>query len=678
LSGVTATTAITLWTLKQPKIYRATATVLINNRPPATLDKVPEVVTHDYGWDGDRFVNAQVRLLTSREMAERVAERLARPKDSLVGRIQVDVERSSQMAMLSVDDTNPAEAQLLANTFTQVYVEFTVSDRSNVTADAAHFLDDQTRTLRTRLEDDERALYEFQKTNELPGSNFEESHKIQSSTLSALHGQYSAARATGIHLQAEVAQIDEAQGDRALLRARALALADSSSRWYDLHQQHVTLLRELTQLETRYGNEHPKVIETRRALALVDQELDHELDTLLGSVRARVHANQAEQAQLRTAIGEETRKAIALRQNELEYNRLKRRIDQDRDAYELVAKRQKETELQALVKQTYLRPLDSALRPSVPIKPSLRQNVLVGILAGLLLGCALAVTLDMLDDTVRSPTDAEHMLPQPVLGVLMSIPVPRPDLEPNAVEVARAEHVVKHPRSRVAEQCHCVATNMFSMFLEAPPRAIMVVSAAIEDGKTLACVNLASSVAARGKKVLLIDGDLRRGRLHRLFQLPRGGGLFELVTQRIAQDEAIRQTWIPNVDVITTGEVPDKVSPVRVFELKELEHVAERLKERYDLVIIDTAPVCLVADAQIIGGVVDGAVGVVRANKTSRRLARGVAQQLAMARVNLVGWVLNDISESDLRAGYYYKYGYGYYRYGWNGYYSESPPPSQA
>src|SRR5262249_44919510 len=146
LSAATATTAITLWTIKQPKIYRATATVLINNRPPATLDKVTEVVTHDYGWDAERFVNAQVRLLTSREMAERVASVLKRPKDSLVGRIQVDIERSSQMAMLSVEDTDPGEAQLLANAFTDVYVDFTVSDRSLVTADAAQFLSEQSRT----------------------------------------------------------------------------------------------------------------------------------------------------------------------------------------------------------------------------------------------------------------------------------------------------------------------------------------------------------------------------------------------------------------------------------------------------------------------------------------------------------------------------------------------------
>src|SRR5262249_16935207 len=157
-------------------------------------------------------------------------------------------------------------------------------------------------------------------------------------------------------------------------------------------------------------------------------------------------------------------------------------------------------------------------------------------------------------------------------------------------------------------QFHGVATNLFSLFLDREPRSIMVVSAAMDEGKTLMSVTLAATLAARGKRVLLVDADLRRGRLHKLFCVSKAGGLFELVMGRITPEEAIRQTSIPNVDLITTGAVPEKVSPVRVLELEGYKTAVANLRERYDLVVFDTPPVGVVSDAQLIGGLVDGAV----------------------------------------------------------------------
>jgi capsular exopolysaccharide synthesis family protein len=257
---------------------------------------------------------------------------------------------------------------------------------------------------------------------------------------------------------------------------------------------------------------------------------------------------------------------------------------------------------------------------------------------------------------LKTPAEAERELDQPLLGIMMHIQVKPDTRDP---EMARTEHMVKNPRSLVAEQCHSFTTQIFSQFMDKPPRALMVVSAAVEDGKTLVALHLASTVAARGKRVLIIDADLRRGRLHRMFQLGRGGGMYELVTQKITADEACRRTWIPNVDVVTTGDVPLKLSPLRVFEHPELGRVLAALKDRYDLVVIDTPPVPLVSDALLLADHVDGAVAVARAKKTSRALTRRLTDQLVGARVNLVGWLLNDLTAAELKSKYYYRYGYG-------------------
>jgi tyrosine-protein kinase Etk/Wzc len=170
---------------------------------------------------------------------------------------------------------------------------------------------------------------------------------------------------------------------------------------------------------------------------------------------------------------------------------------------------------------------------------------------------------------------------------------------------------------------------------------------------------LAAAAAARGKRVLIVDADLRRGRLHTLFRMSKRGGLFELATQQISGTEATRGTSIPNVDAITCGDVPEKVSPVRVLELPELRRAIAELKARYDLILIDTAPVPMVSDVLVLGDLVDGAVGVFRAGQTSTRLGREMTRQLAFARLNFIGWVLNGVSEAELKKRYYYrKYGY--------------------
>src|SRR5262249_44922320 len=161
-------------------------------------------------------------------------------------------------------------------------------------------------------------------TNELPGSNFEESHKIQSSHLGTLNNQFAQARAAGIRLRAELEEIDSAHGDPSLLRQ--LVLADAGARWGDLQGQHLQLKRELGQLETRYGPQHPKVVELRQALSVIEHELDQEAATAVAALHARARGNGSEQSQLRAAIAEETHKAVELRKRELDYNRLRRQL----------------------------------------------------------------------------------------------------------------------------------------------------------------------------------------------------------------------------------------------------------------------------------------------------------------------------------------------------------------
>ena len=647
-------------TLQQPLFYSSDMALLLDARPPRVVDKMTEVVAEEVMADGERFAAGQLRLLTSESLSDAVEKRLGMSKGALAGRLNAAIDPRSHVIALSVVDREADKAALYVKAFADEYIATTVNERAGIATDATHFLDNEAEDLRRHLEVDEKSLYDFNKTNELLAGNFDDSHKIASSNLEKYHAQLATARALGIKLRAQLDSIAVAQAahDPALLRA--LTLPSAGEQWLAPQSRYALLWEQQRQLESKYGPQHPKVIENKEALAAAAELLDNQVATSIAAVKARARENDSEQAQLRVVISDETHKAMALRQKELDYNRLRRVVDEDRDAYGMVAKRGRETGLQALLKQSYVKRLDGPSPGTVVSRHVLRQTA-VAALAGLILGLLLALFIDLLDDSLKTPAEAERELKQPLLGLMMQIPLP-PRREGEAArdhEIARAEHIVKNPRSLVAEQCHSFTTQIFSLFMDKPPRALMVVSAAVEDGKTLVALHLAATVAARGKRVLLVDADLRRGRLHRMFQLGRGGGLYELVTQKVTMDEAIRRTWIPNVDVVTSGEVPLKLSPLRVFEHPELGRVIDALKDRYDLLVIDTPPVPLVSDALLLADRVDGAVAVARAKKTSRALTRRLAEQLLGARVNLIGWLLNDLTAAELKSKYYYRYGYG-------------------
>jgi capsular exopolysaccharide synthesis family protein len=267
----------------------------------------------------------------------------------------------------------------------------------------------------------------------------------------------------------------------------------------------------------------------------------------------------------------------------------------------------------------------------------------------------------MLDTTLKSQQDVENILSIPFLGLLPLIDTPMTKTKDRAARaaqvLARDLYVLQHPKSSSAECARFIRTNLMFMSPDHPLRALAVTSPAPQEGKTTTAVSLAVTMARAGTRVLLVDTDMRRPRLHRVFGLPNDIGISSVIVGEATLDQAIAKTEVPSLDVLVCGPLPP--TPSEILHTERFRTVLRELKERYDLLLFDTPPVGPVADPVVLGAQIDGVLLILKCERTTRDLAKQAMRALRDANVRVLGAVLNDV---DIQEKRYSRVYYAYYR----------------
>lgn len=295
----------------------------------------------------------------------------------------------------------------------------------------------------------------------------------------------------------------------------------------------------------------------------------------------------------------------------------------------------------------FLTLIASASEPGSPISPNVTQNVLFAAVAGLALAVGLSLLLEYLDDTIKTAEDVQRVLSQTTLGSIARIsPLRKP---------ADALITLRHPHSPIAEDYRSLRTNLRYSGVENPGGALLVTSAGPAEGKTTTAANLAIAIAQSGKRVLLVDADLRRPSLHQLFGLANHTGLSTLFTDEPpALEKAIHTTEVPGLRVMTSGDPPP--NPAELLDSRRMNQVITELRGQADMVILDTPPLLVVSDANILASRCSGAVLVVDSGRTRTQAAERVIESLKRSQVQVLGVVLNRLTGR--RGGYYHHYYY--------------------
>lgn len=682
--------AAVLYLVNQADIYEAMVKIEIRTEAPQILGPDMEPVVDPASgaryWSTREYYETQYQVIRSRAVAEevvtalqladnleflgidedlppdalRVALERADPIDRLIAMTRVEPVPDSQLVRVIVEHSNPELAMQLANALAEIYVERNAAQQQRGTDEAFHWLEGERESLRQRVESAEDALLEFRSANDLHSASLSSRQEQLTRLLDNVNVRLVDAQANLSSIRTERRRIRRARENGEDPTLVPVSAVIDNPLIQSLKEEREALRNELARLRARYLERHPDVEAVTAALEQVDEAIQREIDNVLASIEvdlARAEAVEDDLLELRDSIDAEM---MALSHAEPAYNGLVRDIELNAEVLSLIERRYKEADLYRRQQDVNnIDILDAAILPESPVRPRRRRGVALAMVLGLVLGVGFAFVLEMLDNTVRTQEDIERVLGFTFLGVVPSIKQVggRRDEAPASPDL----FIHRRPKSTVAECCRSIRTNLHFMSPDKPLRQVLVTSAGPREGKTSTAINLATVMAQSNDRVLLVDTDMRRPRIHKAFDVDNRVGLTSLILGEVDYDTCIQRTSVPNLDVLSCGPVPP--NPTELMHTERFRAIVADLVARYDRVIFDSPPVIAVADAMILANVVDGVLFVIKSGQTSREVVRRAKEMLEGINAPLLGAVLNDLDLEDRAYRYHYYYSY-YYRYG--------------
>lgn len=684
------------WTSRVPRIYQADCTIEYDPNPPKPLGREVEDVSAPMPWWETReYFTTQNKIIASRAVAERVVRKLSLHENAefwgipdqergswqrasiadtaqrLQGMTTVTQERDARLVHILVKDRSPDRATLLANSVADAYMQKTMEDRLGATTGALEWLGKQLDGLKGQLEQSELALHEFSEEHTNLAVSLEDQQNIVAANIAQISRQLTDLKVRRLELEARVNELRAANGDDPFaVYASAFYINTVLSQLRGIHQ---ALTREKDNLSVQYGDAHPRIIAINSQLESVKKALRTEINGMIAAAQSDLNEVAEVEHGLKAELAAANKLGLELNLQEITHRRLQRERDNTSKLYGTLLERTAQTDLTRALQVSYVRIVDPALPPRAPVSPRAGMNLALGTLLGLVLGIALAFILDQLDRTIRSVEDAEA-IGITILGIMPKIEEsasqaapeygrrPRHDSNPAEQLTNRDLIVHSHPKSSAAECCRTIRTNLMFMAADKPRKTLVVTSASPREGKTTVTMSLAISLAQSGKRVLVVDTDLRKPRIHRALETTLAKGVTTVLVGELSAEDAIQKTEIPGLSFLASGPIPP--NPAELLHTVQFRQLLADLSKMFDHVIMDSPPLAAVTDAAVIAPQVDTAILVVHSQHTTRDALRTALRQLRDVGCQPTGGVLNEVDLSAMR------YGYGsYYYYNSEGYY---------
>ncbi len=680
-----------------PKIYEAQTLLEFDPDVIKPLgNKADPIIGWSAIWDTREYYETQYRIMQSDRVLAGVVRDLSLQNDAaflgytptspaplestivaLRGRLTVEPVKGSRLVLVKVQDTSPAQARRLSDAVARTYIQQNLDKMVNATGDNVVWLSGQLDHYKQELEQTENSLHDFKKSNDLPSSTIEDLSKMIRLEMQEYDSALTRTRMRRQELAARHSELGKitAENPDQVPASELLSNTFLST----LRTQFQTATRERAELiADGKGENHPAVKMADQKVALARSHLLNEIKNIQGAVGRDLSVIERQEGGEATLFEGARKKAVDLNLKELEFRRLDRMRAQNEKLYALLLEQLKEADLRRMMNTNNIRLVDSAVEPKAAIAPRVAVNVSIALLVGLVVGLGLAIVREQLDNTLKTPEDVEHKLGVTFLGLLPEIAEdeggePKRLRRSKRIKTELAPELLVHerPTSGIAEAARALRTNLMFMNPDRPYRRMLVTSAAPSEGKTTVAVSIAVSLAQGGQRVCIIDCDLRRPRLHRIFDRAGDIGVMNVILGEATVDDVAKPTVVPNLWSIPCGPIPPNSADVVSSE--KFRRFLDDVSARFDRVVLDSPPVIAVTDSAIASTLVDGVIFVVRAFKTSVNLCRSGLRTLQDVDAPIAGTVLNAVNLNRHEYNYYH-----YYYYKREGYAPLTPATGEA
>ncbi len=666
-------------TLLMTPIYTAKATLQID-REAARVFNAEDVAPRESMTQGEEFFQTQYGLLRSRSLAERVienlglassdaalealgvelpsssgtaAEQASRRRAAALEAVQENLEispiRGSRLVTVGFDNPNPVVSARIANGFAENFIQANLDRKFESSAYAREFLEERIAQTKDRLESAERQLVAYATNQEIVnisepvpgGDNVGSTQSLTSNNLVAMNSALAEARA---------ARVAAEERWRSARSAPLMTLPEvlQNPAIQRLSEQRAVLSATYQQKLSVYQPDFPEMVQLKSQIDEADQQIEALANNVRSSIQSQYEIAGRQEQSLQAQVNGLTGDVLDLRDRSVQYNILQRELDTTRTLYEGLLQRYKEVGVTGGITANNISIVDPATPPREPSKPSMMVNLALAALLGLGLGVLAALLLEVLDETVATPDDVEKKLGVPVLGVI-----------PLLDKGETPQNALGNIRSGFSEAYYSLRTALQFSTPDGAPTSLLVSSARPAEGKSTTAYAIALNLARVGKRVLLVDGDLRNPSMHRAMGVENDRGMSNLLSGSADLAAVVQRTRQENLFFIPCGPLPP--NPAELWGGDRLNQLLAEARNNFDHTIIDGPPVLGFADAPILAAAVAGTVFVLESRSTRRGQARGALRRLQLGRGRLLGAVLSKFSkESTSYGGYDYAYDYNY------------------
>jgi len=670
------------FTFRKPPVYEAKATIIIKQLPSA----FPGM---EFGYTKAAEMTNHTLILKSNSVMEKVSASF-RPEEieslgieersAIAGKIRkattITPIKNSDIIEITCKTEKPYTAALFANQIANTYIQFNIEDKRREVSGVREFAEAQMKKVEEQLKKSEEDIRGYQKQHKVLGLQKETEEFI--SQIADLQSLYEKAKIERMGVEKNLAAIKSqltSEQKEFLKTSTDISLPLLS----DLKKSLSTLENDRASLVIQgYGGSDPKIKGIDNKIAAIKHKMNEVIVSLLQnrgqidaltqvqslilqslSLQIEVEVTKARENAFRGILSQYEARFKRIPDNQIELARLERQRTANEKVYMMLLEKSEEAKISEASEIGTVSLLDKAVIPQKQLWKKKILNIVLGFIMGLIISLGVAFIIEYFDTSIKDIEDVEEILKLPILA---SIPTIKADRKKGEIEDIRNRLITHYrPRSPISESYRSLRTSLRFASIDGGIKTVVLTSPAPKEGKTLTASNLAITEAQAGRKTLLLDTDLRRPMVHHLFNLKKEDGISKVLTDELKLNDAIKKTGVENLYAITSGFVPP--NPSELLGSKKMKNVLEELKEKFDMIILDSPPIIAVTDPVVIGQEVDGMVMVIRSGRTTRDIAEKAKNNAEYVHIKLLGVVLNDIDVRNVYGSsryYYYKY-YHYY-----------------